>query len=174
MCPFEQQQAGAIASATARAQAGSVRRELLESRQELSQDVSRAVAAAVQDPVGAAFRECFEGQLSPRIQVDWMLVWYTARRRYCCCFCAHTALRLPVGSHVFASHFAQSHAPAVPLLCLSGLCLPVCLAICLSVVFRSSSIYSHSSLLSLTLSSLSLPPFLLPLARPLLLRWIFS
>lgn len=42
---------------------------MLESREELSRDVSRAVAAAVQDPVGAAFRECFEGQLIPRIQV---------------------------------------------------------------------------------------------------------
>ena len=54
----------AIATATARAQAGNVRRELLESREELS----RAVAGGVKDPVGAAFRECFEGQLIPRIQ----------------------------------------------------------------------------------------------------------
>eukprot|EP00752_Nemacystus_decipiens_P016776 g15013.t1 len=63
-----QSQAGTIATATARAQAGNVRREMLESREELSRDVSRAVAAAVQEPVGAAFRECFEGQLIPRIQ----------------------------------------------------------------------------------------------------------
>lgn len=59
-----------MATATARAQAGNVRRELLESREELSRDVSRAVAAAVQDPVGTAFLECFEGQLIPKIQVD--------------------------------------------------------------------------------------------------------
>lgn len=54
----------AIATATARAQAGNVRREVLECREELS----RAVAGGVKDPVGAAFRECFEGQLIPRIQ----------------------------------------------------------------------------------------------------------
>ena len=53
-----------IASSTARAQAGNVRRELLECRE----DLSRAVAGSVKDPVGVAFRECFEGQLIPRIQ----------------------------------------------------------------------------------------------------------
>lgn len=57
-----------MATATARAQSGNVRRELLESREELSREVSRAVAVAVQEPVGAAFRECFEGKLIPRIQ----------------------------------------------------------------------------------------------------------
>lgn len=67
-----------MATATARAQAGNVRREMRESIEELSRDVSRAVAAAVQDPVGAAFRECFEGQLIPRIQVG-----------LCCRFCTN-------------------------------------------------------------------------------------
>lgn len=60
-----------MATATARAQAGNVRRELLESREDLSRDISRAVASAVQEPVGVAFRECFEGQLIPRIQVQY-------------------------------------------------------------------------------------------------------
>ncbi|CAM9263383.1 unnamed protein product [Scytosiphon promiscuus] len=65
-----QSQAAGMATATARAQAGNVRRELLESREELSRDVSRAVADAVQDPVLSAFGECFEGQLIPRIQAS--------------------------------------------------------------------------------------------------------
>lgn len=67
---FVFRQAAGMATATARAQAGNVRRELLESREELSRDISRAVSSAVQEPVGVAFRECFEGQLIPRIQVE--------------------------------------------------------------------------------------------------------
>ncbi|CAN0152321.1 unnamed protein product, partial [Ectocarpus sp. 6 AP-2014] len=47
-----QSQAAGMATATARAQAGNVRRELLESREDLSRDISRAVASAVQEPVG--------------------------------------------------------------------------------------------------------------------------
>lgn len=47
-----------------RAQAGTVRREVLECKEELG----RSVVTAVQEPVGAAFRECFEGQLIPTLQ----------------------------------------------------------------------------------------------------------
>lgn len=70
LCPFTQPKAAGMATATARAQAGNVRRELLETREEISRDVSRAVADAVQDPVLSAFGECFEGQLIPRIQAS--------------------------------------------------------------------------------------------------------
>ena len=54
-----------MATAAARTQAGIVRREVLECRDELG----RAVTEGVKEPVGKAFRESFEGQLIPRIQV---------------------------------------------------------------------------------------------------------
>lgn len=69
-----------MATTTARAQAGNVRRELLESREEMSRDVSRAVADAVQDPVLSAFGECFEGQLIPRIQASKLTPLTPCRR----------------------------------------------------------------------------------------------
>lgn len=59
-------QASALANAASRAQAGAVRREVLE----CSEELGRAVAGSVQEPVRDAFRECFEGQLIPRIQVS--------------------------------------------------------------------------------------------------------
>lgn len=64
-----------MATASARAQSGIVRREIMECRE----DLGRAVAAGVKDPVGTAFRECFEGQLIPRIQVGAALVFKVKR-----------------------------------------------------------------------------------------------
>lgn len=59
-------QVSAFVTAATRAQAGTVRREVLE----CSEELGRAVAASSQDPIREAFRECFEGQLIPRIQVE--------------------------------------------------------------------------------------------------------
>lgn len=60
-------QASTMATAAARAQAGIVRREVLDCRD----DLSRAVADGVEEPVGKAVRENFEAMLVPRIQVRY-------------------------------------------------------------------------------------------------------
>lgn len=58
-------QASTMATAAARAQTGIVRREILDCRDELG----RAITEGVQEPIGKAVRDSFEGVLIPRIQV---------------------------------------------------------------------------------------------------------
>lgn len=67
---FGADQIQSMTAAAARAQAGTIRRELLDCRDELG----RAVAAAAEKPVGVVLRECFEGLLIPRIQVSSCVV----------------------------------------------------------------------------------------------------